>query len=76
MSNNHKLIIGKPYYSVFESRNEVYTLNGVFGSYADMEHKRTKRAQWIKIESLIPCDRKVIKTYLSASNANLKKDDK
>lgn len=67
METEHRLIIGKPYKSKFDSRNDIYTLNAVFGQWADMENKQTLQPRWININNLIPHERKEIKSYLPNS---------
>ena len=70
MINNsgHAIVIGKPYHSRFENRTEVYTLDNVFGKYADMEHRKNRRKRWVKIDDLVPYVRKEIKSYLTTNN--------
>lgn len=67
MINNlgHAIVIGKPYYARFESHTEVYTLDNVFGQYADMEQRKSRRKRWLKVDDLVPYVRKEIKSYLT-----------
>lgn len=69
MSKNN-LVIGGRYTSKFDSRNDIYLLDGVFGKYADMENKRTGRKQWVRVDDLIPHVRKTVKSYLTSNKDN------
>lgn len=63
-NNGHEIVIGQPYHSKFDNRTEVYTLDAVFGKYADMEHRKKRFKRWVKIDDLVPYVRQEIKSYL------------
>lgn len=65
MTDSSNLVIGRPYYFKFGSADDLYTLDGVFGEYADMEHKKNRSRRWIKVSNLVPHKRITIKRYLS-----------
>ncbi|WPJ30534.1 hypothetical protein [Pseudoalteromonas phage vB_PalP_Y7] len=65
MTDNNNVVIGRAYYSKFDSANDLYTLDGVFGEYADMEHKKNRSRRWIKVSNLVPYKRISIKRYLN-----------
>lgn len=50
----HKLTLGQLYQSRYGSSFELHTLAGVFGQYADMEHKKTRHRHWMHVNSLVP----------------------
>lgn len=56
MTNNlgHKLVIGQGYTSRIGNPTDVFFINGMFGRFADAEHKRTRKAVWIDVDYLIP----------------------
>jgi len=70
MINNkgHALTIGQPYQTRYDNRNDVFTLNAIFGNYADMENKKTRQAKWVKVDDLIPLVRIKIKSYLAKAD--------
>lgn len=72
-NKDQALIVGQPYQTRYDNRSDIFTLNAVFGDYADMENKKTKRAKWVKVSDLIPYSRISIKSYLPKIES---KDDK
>ena len=68
MTDSSNVVIGGAYYSKFDGANVLYTLDGVFGEYADMEHKKNRRKRWVKVDDLVPYVRKEIKSYLTPNN--------
>lgn len=68
MTDSSNVVIGRAYYPKFDSANDLYTLDGVFGEYADMEHKKNRRKRWVKVDDLVPYVRKEIKSYLTPNN--------
>lgn len=69
MTDSSNVVIGRTYYSKFDSANDLYTLDGVFGEYADMEHKKNRSHRWIKVSNLVPHKRISIKSYLNEKEA-------
>ena len=69
MTDSSNVVIGRAYYSKFDSAGDLYTLDGVFGEYADMEHKKNRSRRWIKVSNLVPHKRINIKSYLNEKEA-------
>lgn len=68
--NGHALVVGQPYYSRFDS--DTYTIDSIFGKYADTENRRTKNKRWIPVDNLIPYVRLKPKSYLDKPSKDSK----